>query len=106
MELNVDSGATNASINSNANSEFNRRGDHRLAKRIVKARKHFQKPYGENETEACNQDNEIIMEDGIKKCKNCANCDNKKDSEIKPKVTVEISMFHDVSESIDDFKTC
>lgn len=99
MELNVSSGATNANINSKANSEFNRRGGHRLAKRIVAARKHFLKPYGENETASCNQDNEIIMEDDIKKCKNCANCDNKKDSEVKPKVTVEISMFHDVSES-------
>lgn len=99
MELNVNSGATNANINSKANSEFNTRGDHRLAKRIVTARKHFQKPYGENETESRDQDNEIIMEDSIKKCKNCANCDNKKDSEVKPKVSVEISMFHDISES-------
>lgn len=46
MELNVNSGATNANINSKANSEFNRRGDHRLAKRIVTTRGHFQKPYG------------------------------------------------------------
>lgn len=99
MELNVNSGATNANINSKANSEFNRRGDHRLAERIVTARRHFQKPYGENEAEPCDRDNEIIMEDSIKKCKNCANCDNKKDSEVKPKVSVEISMFHDISES-------
>ena len=99
MELTVNSGAINSSINSKANSDFNRRGNHRLTKRIVTARKHFQKPYEESETEPCSQDNEIIMEDGIKKCKNCANCDNKKDSEVKPKVTVEISMFHDVTES-------
>lgn len=101
MELNVGSGVTNANANisSKANSDSERRGNHKLAKRIVTARKHFQTQYEDNEKEPCNQRNEIIIEDGINKCKNCANCD-KNDSEVKPKVTVEISKFHDVSETI------
>lgn len=97
MEINIASGVRNANISSKANSDFEQRGDHKSAKRISTTRKDFQKLYDDNERD-CNPSNEIIIEDGISKCKNCANCD-KKDSEVKPKVTVEIAMFHDVPET-------
>lgn len=99
MEVEDNSNATNVNIGSKANSEFNQESDHKSTKKTVIARKHIPGPYLEDRDEFCNQDNEIIMEDSVKKCKLCANCDNKKKSEVKPKVTVEISMMDNVSES-------